>query len=115
MGWMMGFIWCMYVQAHMIHMLIVPMSTETIPTLSQEEILAVGRDSCGWTLHADVDVEYYGCDDAKDGEDDAADQKSCCFRHVIDININLSMRIDQLQVLKFRDWCYSVVLVIISN
>lgn len=33
-GAIIGFIWCMYVQIHMIHMLSVAMNTDTMATLS---------------------------------------------------------------------------------
>lgn len=85
---MSGFIWCMYVQAHIIHMLMVAMVTETQLTLTLWFILLlVGWFSFGGTFHSDVDVEHGCCNYSQEEKYRRPDYEVGFFAHLLIVNI----------------------------
>lgn len=69
-------------QAHIIHMLIVAINTDTQLTLSLLILLPlVCTFDLGLALHADIDVEDGSCNYAKEEEDSRSNNKPSLLTH----------------------------------
>lgn len=101
-GWINGFIWCMYVHAHMIHMLTAAIITETKETLPLLNHIPLIGDFCGgWASHANVDVEGDSSNNSQNCENDCSDDESCFFWHIFLFWFYYKPRSDQLKFIYF--------------